>query len=320
MAAVRFSKALRSGSINEIFAILPYVPGNVVDINIMNMLNCCYKSSDILKLLDFFAQSKYYISSYAYECVIITAGRIGDSRLVTMLYDAAVKKNGQRMSLVDALLHAYRVCDAHQKVISFTYGLFSENAEITAIQYEDILRTLTTHPEYDSLCVHIVSKMKSQNRFLSLPVLSILLNSLETRSPSLSVQLINQTRFQKGDKDLLNVILSREMTKCSEQQNPQGMLCLYCEMQTRGIAIDDSETSRLKRCIHTLMRSGYVFDVPKSDDVFTRLWSECWLEERETSSSNLDDYLDEMKHSERNHMIELAVLLRFVMISLSSDL
>lgn len=122
MAAVRFSKALRSGSINEIFAILPYVPGNVVDINIMNMLNCCYKSSDILKLLDFFAQSKYYISSYAYECVIITAGRIGDSHLVTMLYEAAVKKNGQRMSLVDALLHAYRVCDAHQKVISFTYG------------------------------------------------------------------------------------------------------------------------------------------------------------------------------------------------------
>lgn len=119
---------------------------------------------------------------------------------------------------------------------------------------------------------------------------------------------------------MLNVILSREMTKCSEQQNPQGMLCLYCEMQKRGIAIDDSETSRLKRCIHILMRSGYVFDVPKSDDVFTRLWSECWLEERESSPSNLEDYLDEMKHSERNRMIELAVLLRFVMISLSSDL
>lgn len=37
-------------------------------------------------------------------------------------------------------------------------------------------------------------------------------------------------------------------------------------------------------------------------------------------SLDLEDYLDEMKHSERNRMIELAVLLRFVMISLSSDL
>lgn len=285
----------------------------------MNMLNCCYKSSDILKLLDFFVQSKYYISSYAYECVIITAGRIGDSSLVTMLYEAAVKKNGNRTSLIDALLHAYRVCDAHQKVISFTYGLFSENSKISSIQYEDILRTLTTHAEYDSLCEHIVSKMKSQNRYLSLPVLSILLNALETRSPSLSVQLIRQTHFQKGDKDLLNVILSREMTKCSEQQNPQGMLCLYCEMQNRGIAIDDSETSRLKRCIHTLMRSGFVFDVAKNDNVFTRLWSECWLEEREKLPSNLDDFLDVMKHSERNHTIEMEVLMRFVMMYLEVD-
>ena len=315
---MKFSKALRNGSINDVFSVLPYVPGNVIDINIMNVLNCCYKASDIVKLLNFFVESKYYISSYAYECIIITAGRIGDSRLVSTLYEAAVKKNGNRVSLRDALLHAYRVCDAHQKVISVTYGLFSENSEISSIQYEDILRTLIIHSEYDSLCVHIVGKMQEQQRFLSLPVLSILLNSLGTRSPSLAIQLINQTRFHTNDKELLNVILSREMTKCSEQKNPQGMLLLYCEMQRRGILVDDSEASRLKRCIHTLMKQEYEFHVAKSDDVFTRLWSECWLEDNGNECSRIDDFVDRIKHSERSRIVELTALLKHVGFAVSS--
>ena len=120
-ATARLSQVLRNGSFEDISKLLPYIPGNVVDINIMSILNCCFKSSDLLHLFSYMVDSKYYLSSYLYECFIITAGRIGDSHLVTTLYESAVKKNGRLTSLVDAVFHAYRVCDAHQKVISYTF-------------------------------------------------------------------------------------------------------------------------------------------------------------------------------------------------------
>ena len=114
------------------------------------------------------------------------------------------------------------------------------------------------------------------------------------------------------------MILSREMTKCSEQKNPQGMLLLYCEMQRRGILVDDSEASRLRRCIHTLMKQEYEFHVAKSDDVFTRLWSECWLEDNGNECSRIDDFVDRIKHSERSRIVELTALLKHVGFAVSS--
>ena len=308
----QFLRAIREGSFADIYTTLPYVPGNIIDINIMNILNCCYQSSDISKLLRFFIDSKFYISSYMYESIIITAGRIGDSKLVSMIYEASVKKNGNTVSLRDALLHAYRVCDAHQKVISYTYQLFSDNVEITSCQYEDILRTLICHEEYDSLCEHILSKMKLQGKYISLPILSVLLNTLDIRSPSLSILLINQTRYYKENPPLLSLLLSREMMKFSEKQNPKGMIVVYKEMARRGIHPSVSEMARLKRAIALLMKNGESFDIPVGDDVFTSLWCEDWLELRNPSDETIECFIDILRHSNRNHTVEYYELLKYV--------
>lgn len=305
-------RAIRTGSFNDIYPVLPYVPGNIIDINIMNILNCCYQSSDIHKLLKFFIDSKFYISSYMYESIIITAGRIGDSKLVSTVYETGISKNGSTTSLRDALLHAYRVCDAHQKVISYTYQLFSDNIEITSCQYEDILRTLVCHEEYDSLCEHILGKMKNQNKYLSLPILSILLNTLDIRSPKLTVLLINQTRYNNNNPPLLNLILSREMMKFSEKQNPEGMLVIYEEMSRRELSPSVSEQSRLKRAVSSLMKEGFSFDVSNGDDLFCQLWSQSWLELRIPSDETVNLFLDIIKHSNKNHSIQLHELLKYV--------
>ena len=71
-ATARLSQVLRNGSFEDISKLLPYIPGNVVDINIMSILNCCFKSSDLLHLFSYMVDSKYYLSSYLYECFIIT--------------------------------------------------------------------------------------------------------------------------------------------------------------------------------------------------------------------------------------------------------
>lgn len=308
-------QAIRKGSFNDIYTVLPYVPGNIIDINIMNILNCCYQSSDIHKLLNFFIESKFYISSYMYESIIITAGRIGDPKMVLTVFEAAVSRNGSTVSLRDTLLHAYRVCDAHQRVISYTYQLFSDNVEITSSQYEDILRTLVCHTEYDSLCEHILSKMKEQKKFLSLPVLSIILNSLEVRSPTLTLLCINQTRYYKENPPLLNLILSREMMKFSEKQNPKGMLEIFKEMSKRGLFPSISEQSRLKRAITLLMKSDYYFDFSKENDIFTQLWCQSWFDTKPITHDTILMFIDLMKHSNRNHSIELYELLQYVLFS-----
>lgn len=306
-------RAIRIGSFKDIYPVLPYVPGNIIDINIMNILNCCFQSSDIQKLLTFFIESKFYISSYMYENIIITAGRIGDSKLVTTIFEAAEKKNGSTSSLREAVLHAYRVCDAHQKVISYTYQLFSENVEISSCQYEDILRTLIPHKEYDSLCDHILGKMKEQNKFISLPVLSILLNMLDIRSSKLTTLLINQTRYYKENPPLLNLILSREMMRFSEKKSPEGLLTVYKEMALRGLRPSESELSRLKRSISLLMKSNFVFDIPKEDDYFTQIWCQSWLEGKLPGNDTVFHFVDMMKHSDRNHSVELFELFKYVL-------
>lgn len=314
--ASQFSRALRSGNFDQVAELLPSTPGNVVDINIMNILNCCYKSSDLMHLLDYLVASKFYLSSYMYECLIITAGRIGDSQLVSTLYESAVKRNGRLTSLIDAILHAYRVCDSHQKMISYVYQLFNENVRITSMQYEDILRTLIVHSEYDSLCDHIIGKMREQNRFISLPILSILLNSLDVRSPKLTVALIRQTRFYYKNPPLLNIIFSREIVKFSEKKQPEGVFELYREMSSDHLYLNMSELSRLKRVIGELMQSDYKFAVRSDDDVFTRLYCQCWLEQRCQSSEDISDYVDMIRTSNRNHSIEFFEGLKFVMIDL----
>ena len=262
--------------------------------------------------MKYFEQSRYYISSYTYECAIITAGRIGDVKLISSLYSAAVKKNGKTCALRDALLHAYRVCDAHQRLISTTYQLFTDHVSITSVQYEDILRTLVAHSEYDSLCEHIVLKMKEQNRMISLPVLSILLNSLDVRSPRLTVLLINQTRFHNDNPPLLNIILSRELTKFSEKKEPRGMVLIYKEMSRRKLKVNCSELSRLKRVIGELMYSDYFFDISDDDDVFTQLWTQCWLEKNCLSEDDVCSFIEMVHHSKRSHVVELFELFKFV--------
>lgn len=278
----------------------------------MNILNCCFQSSDIHKLLTFFIESKFYISSYMYESIIITAGRIGDPKLVTTIFEAAEKKNGSTSSLREALLHAYRVCDAHQKIISYTYQLFSENVEISSCQYEDILRTLIQHTEYDSLCEHIIGKMKEQKKYISLPVLNILLNTLDIRSPKLTNLFINQTRYHNENPPLLNLILSREMMRFSEKKFPEGMLVIYKEMSLRGLHPSDSELSRLKRSVSLLMKTGYQFDIPQEDDLFTHIWCQNWLGSRLPGNATVLQFVDVMKHSQRNHAVELFELLNYV--------
>ena len=307
-ATARLSQVLRNGSFEDISKLLPYIPGNVVDINIMSILNCCFKSSDLLHLFSYMVDSKYYLSSYLYECFIITAGRIGDSHLVTTLYESAVKKNGRLTSLVDAVFHAYRVCDAHQKVISYTYQLFSENVRISSSQYEDILRTLTTHKEYDSLCLHIVSKMQEEHRFLSLPILSILLNTIDIRLPALTVGFIRQTRYFNENPPLLNTILSREITKFSEKKQPEGMFEVYKEMSRRHLPLNTSEESRLRRVIGELMKANYSFSVRNDDDLFTRLYAQCWLEQKR----DVAEFAERIKESGRNRSIELFEVFKFV--------
>ena len=307
-ATARLSQVLRNGSFEDISKLLPYIPGNVVDINIMSILNCCFKSSDLLHLFSYMVDSKYYLSSYLYECFIITAGRIGDSHLVTTLYESAVKKNGRLTSLVDAVFHAYRVCDAHQKVISYTYQLFSENVRISSSKYEDILRTLTTHKEYDSLCLHIVSKMQEEHRFLSLPILSILLNTIDIRLPALTVGFIRQTRYFNENPPLLNTILSREITKFSEKKQPEGMFEVYKEMSRRHLHLNTSEESRLRRVIGELMKANYSFSVRNDDDLFTRLYAQCWLEQKR----DVAEFAERIKESGRNRSIELFEVFKFV--------
>ena len=318
-AASQLSQALHSGSFDKVAELLPSTPGNVVDINIMNILNCCYKSSDILRLLNYLTASKFYISSYMYECLIITAARIGDSQLVSTLYESAVKRNGRLTSLIDALLHAYRVCDSHQKLISYVYQLFNENVKITSIQYEDILRTLVLHSEYDSLCNHIITKMREQNCFISLPILSILLNSIDVRSSSLTIAFIRQTRFSHKNAPLLNIILSREIVKFSEKKQPKGVFELYREMSNEHLQLDLSELSRLKRVIGELIQSGYQFTIRSDDDVFTRLYSQCWLEQRCKSSEDISEYADMIRCSMRNRSVEFFEGLKFVMMNIFID-
>ena len=247
-----------------------------------------------------------------YESIIITAGRIGDAQLISTIYEAAIKKNGCTVSLRDALLHAFRVCDAHQKVISFTYQLFSENVEITSCQFEDILRTLICHVEYDSLCEHIIGKMKEQKKTISLPVLSILLNYVDVRSPKLTTAFINQTRYNKQNSSLLNLILSRELMRFSENQFPEGMMCIYKEMSAGGLTPSQSEISRLKRSVAVLMKNGYIFDIPKEDDLFTEIWSQNWLEMNIPTMSSIDNFMNIIKQSKRNQTVQLFELFKFV--------
>ena len=249
-----------------------------------------------------------------YECLIITLGRIGDSRLVTTLYETAVKKNGILTSLVDAVLHAYRVCNAHQKVISYTYQLFTDNYAITSTQYEEILRTLTPHAEYDSLCQHIINKMKEHNRQISIPILSILLNTLDVRSPSLTISLIRQTRFGEHHQSFLNILLSREMTKFSEKSHPQGMFDIYREMSDQHLPLNISELSRLKRIMNELLESdaNYPFNIRVDDHLFTELFTACWMQQYGRTSEGVGIFAERVRRSQRNKTIEFFEGLKYV--------
>ena len=311
-ASLKLSAALRTGSFKEVYALLPHIPGNLIDNNIMSILNCCYQSSDLMAFLDYLEQSKFYLSSYTYECAIVTAGRIGDVKSISLLYSKAAKKYGRTCLLRDSLLHAYRVCDAHQRLISMTYQLFTDHVNITSSQYEDILRTLAKHKEYDSLSEHIIQKMKEESKMISLPVLNILLNMLDVRSPRLTILFIEQTYFLNSNLPLLNIILSREMTKFSEGKSYDGMIQVYKEMSKRKIPVTSSELSRLKRVVGELMASNYHFDISDDDDAFTHIWSRCWLEQKVQSEDDIGSFAEIIKHSRRNQGVELFELLEIV--------
>lgn len=249
-----------------------------------------------------------------YECLIITSGRIGDSHLVTSLYEAAVKKNGILTSLVDAILHAYRVCDAHQKVISYTYQLFTDKYAITSLQYEEILRTLIPHKEYDALCLHIIEKMKEYNRLISIPILNILLNTLDVRFPELTIALIHQTRLNNHYRSFLNIILSREMTKFSEKNNPQGMFVIYREMSNQRLPLNCSELSRVKRVIGELLVRDpeYPFHVREDDHVFSGLFTASWMQQYCKTTEDIPMFARRLCRSNRNKSVELFEGLKYV--------
>ena len=311
-SSLKLSAAIRTGSFREVYALLPHIPGNLIDNNIMGILNCCYQSSDLLTLLEYLEQSKFYLSSYTYECAIVTAGRIGDIKSISLLYSKAAKKFGKTCLLRDALLHAYRVCDAHQRLISMTYQLFTDHVSISSSQYEDILRTLVKHKEYDSLCEHIIQKMKEESKMLSLPVLNILLNMLDVRSPRLTILFIEQTHFLNSNPPLLNIILSREMTKFSEGKSYDGMIQVYKEMSKRKLPVTSSELSRLKRVVGELMNSNYHFDIADDDDTFTHIWSRCWLEQNIKSEDDIGSFVELIRHSTKSQGVELFELLKIV--------
>ena len=215
---------------------------------------------------------------------------------------------------MDAILHAYRVCNAHQKVISYTYQLFTDKYAITSLQYEEILRTLISHKEYDSLCLHIIEKMKEHNRHISIPILSILLNTLDVRSPELTIALIHQTRFSKQYRSFLNIILSREMTKFSEKSNPRGMIAIYREMSNQRLPLSGSELSRVKRIIGELLASDpeYPFHIREDDHVFSELVAASWLQQYCKTTEDIHVFAQRVRRSNRNKSVELFEGLKYV--------
>ena len=150
--------------------------------------------------------------------------------------------------------------------------------------------------------------MQEEHRFLSLPILSILLNTIDIRLPALTVGFIRQTRYFNENPPLLNTILSREITKFSEKKQTEGMFEVYKEMSRRHLHLNTSEESRLRRVIGELMKANYSFSVRNDDDLFTRLYAQCWLEQKR----DVAEFAERIKESGRNRSIELFEVFKFV--------